>query len=87
MSAAYPYARLGWLLVVGTVPAGFLGLLFEDQLKLLFAAPRLVAAALIFNGLLLVGAGCRSHFCFAEAGPPPNQAGASRTIGLAEELR
>jgi undecaprenyl-diphosphatase len=25
LSAADPYGRLGWLLVVGTVPAGFLG--------------------------------------------------------------
>jgi undecaprenyl-diphosphatase len=56
LSAGDPYARLGWLLVVGTVPAGILGLLLEDQLKLLFAAPRIVAAVLILNGLLLIGA-------------------------------
>src|ERR1700726_1463815 len=31
------YAKLGWLLVVSTVPAGILGLLFEDRLKILFA--------------------------------------------------
>src|SRR2546423_418820 len=41
------YARLGWLLVVGTVPAGLLGLLFEDKLKGLFASPQLVAGILI----------------------------------------
>jgi undecaprenyl-diphosphatase len=49
-------AKLGWLLVVGTVPAGILGLLFEEQLKLLFASPGLVAFVLILNGLLLFGA-------------------------------
>lgn len=50
------YAKLGWLLVVGTIPAGLLGLLFEETLKHLFAAPRLVAAALILNGVILYGA-------------------------------
>ena len=34
-------ARLGWLLVVGTIPAGLIGLLFEHSLRKLFAsAPR-----------------------------------------------
>ena len=31
-------ARLGWLLIVGTVPAGVLGLLFEHPLRSLFAS-------------------------------------------------
>jgi undecaprenyl-diphosphatase len=44
------------LLVVATVPAGLLGLLFEDKLKILFASPRVVALALICNGFLLYGA-------------------------------
>jgi undecaprenyl-diphosphatase len=47
------YARLGWLLIVSTVPAGILGLLFEQQLRLLFAAPMAVAVALACNGLVL----------------------------------
>jgi undecaprenyl-diphosphatase len=54
--AADPCARLGWLLVVGTVPAGLLGAAFEDRLKVLFATPRFVAAVLVLNGLLLLGA-------------------------------
>ena len=29
------YAKLGWLIIVATIPAGILGLLFEDKLKLL----------------------------------------------------
>ena len=33
-------ARLGWLLVVGTIPAGLLGLLLEHALRALFASPR-----------------------------------------------
>jgi undecaprenyl-diphosphatase len=49
-------AKLGWLLVVATVPAGILGILFEKTFKTLFANPQLVAGMLILNGLLLFGA-------------------------------
>jgi undecaprenyl-diphosphatase len=49
-------ARLGWLLVVGTIPAGLLGLLLEHALRHLFASPRSAAIFLILNGLLLYGA-------------------------------
>jgi undecaprenyl-diphosphatase len=51
-----PYGTLGWLLVVGSVPAGILGLLFEDTFKKLFAAPQYVAWFLILNGIMLIGA-------------------------------
>ena len=37
-------ARLGWLLVVGTIPAGLLGLLLEHPLRKVFASPRVAAA-------------------------------------------
>ena len=47
------HARLGWLLVVGTIPAGLVGLLFEERLKQLFAAATLVAAVLALNGAML----------------------------------
>ncbi len=50
------YARLGWLLVVGTVPAGILGLLLKDNLQMLFASARLAALFLILNGVVLYGA-------------------------------
>jgi undecaprenyl-diphosphatase len=46
-------AKMGWLLIVGTIPAGILGLLFEDPLKALFASPQLVAGVLILNGCML----------------------------------
>jgi len=49
-------AKLGWLLIIATIPAGILGLLFEEQLKVIFASPNLVAFILILNGLLLFGA-------------------------------
>lgn len=47
------YAKLGWLLVAGTIPAGVLGILLQTQLQSLFAAGALVAAALCANGILL----------------------------------
>lgn len=47
------YAKLGWLLILATIPAGVFGLLFEDFFKKLFASPQLVAFVLILNGLLL----------------------------------
>ena len=47
-------ARLGWLLVVGTIPAGTLGLLLEHPLRSLFASATSAAAFLILNGILLL---------------------------------
>ncbi|HVM58666.1 MAG TPA: undecaprenyl-diphosphate phosphatase [Gaiellaceae bacterium] len=49
-------AKLGWLLVVGTIPAGILGLLLQDQLRKLFASPQYAAIFLCCNGLMLYGA-------------------------------
>jgi undecaprenyl-diphosphatase len=49
-------ARLGWLLVVGTIPAGLIGLLLEQPLRDLFKSAQSAAAFLILNGFLLYGA-------------------------------
>jgi len=49
-------AKLGWLLVVGTIPAGILGLTLQDSLRKLFASPQYAAIFLACNGLLLFGA-------------------------------
>jgi undecaprenyl-diphosphatase len=48
-------ARLGWLLIVGTIPAGIIGLLLEHPLRSLFASAPSAAAFLIVNGFLLLG--------------------------------
>jgi len=47
-------ARLGWLLVVGTIPAGGIGLVLEHPLRKLFASSPSAAAFLIVNGFLLL---------------------------------
>src|SRR5207244_9234804 len=46
----------GWMLVVGTIPAGFLGLLLEHSLRHLFASPTSASIFLTLNGFLLYGA-------------------------------
>jgi len=47
------YAKLGWLLIIATVPAGILGLLLEKPIRGLFATPLIAAVFLIVNGLVL----------------------------------
>jgi undecaprenyl-diphosphatase len=47
-------ARLGWLLVAGTIPVGIIGLLLQDPLRKLFASPQTAAAFLIVNGIALL---------------------------------
>jgi Uncharacterized bacitracin resistance protein len=49
-------AKLGWLLVVGTIPAGLLGLLLEHKLRSVFASAQSAAIFLCLNGFLLYGA-------------------------------
>jgi undecaprenyl-diphosphatase len=51
-----PDARLGMLLIVATIPAGITGLVFEHELRTLFAKPTAAAIFLTINGaILLVG--------------------------------
>jgi undecaprenyl-diphosphatase len=47
------YAKLAWLLIIATIPAGLLGLLFQHKLGALFASPHIVAVFLLLNGVLL----------------------------------
>jgi len=47
------YAKMGWLLVVGTIPAGIIGLLFKDSINKLFASAKIAAMFLMINGIIL----------------------------------
>jgi undecaprenyl-diphosphatase len=49
-----PDERLGWLLIVATVPAGMVGHAFEHTLRILFAKPFAAAVFLTVNGLILL---------------------------------
>ncbi len=48
-----PDAKLGLLLIIGTVPAGAVGFIFQKQLQKLFISPAVAAFFLILNGGLL----------------------------------
>jgi undecaprenyl-diphosphatase len=50
---ASPDSRLGWLVVVATIPAAVLGYLFEEQFETLFTDPASVAVSLIITGIIL----------------------------------
>src|SRR5665213_3920757 len=43
IDASDTYAKLGWLIILASIPAGILGLLFQKKLTALFAAPVFVA--------------------------------------------
>lgn len=45
--------KLAWLLVIGTIPVGLLGFLFEHEVRGLFGSPLPVAAFLFLNGLVM----------------------------------
>jgi undecaprenyl-diphosphatase len=47
--------RLAWLLIVATIPAGIIGLVFEHFLRTQFAKPLAAAVFLTLNGLILAG--------------------------------
>lgn len=46
-------ARLGWFVVIATIPAVILGLMFKDFFEAAFAAPAVAGALLILTAILL----------------------------------
>ncbi|MER6509346.1 undecaprenyl-diphosphate phosphatase [Nonomuraea sp. NPDC001636] len=46
-------ARMGWYVIVGTLPIGVLGLVFKDQIETVFRDLRLVGTTLIVFGCIL----------------------------------
>jgi undecaprenyl-diphosphatase len=49
-----PDERLGWLLIIATIPVGLTGLLLEHSFRTLFAKPLAAAIFLTINGLILL---------------------------------
>jgi undecaprenyl-diphosphatase len=45
--------RLAWLIIIASLPAGVIGLIFEKQLRTITAKPEVAAIFLMVNGLLL----------------------------------
>ena len=85
-------AKLGWLLIVGTVPAGLIGLLFEKQIRHIFVTARSAAFFLILNGLLLLAAEYLRRKARTHAGGEPSERLAKLTwfqsikVGAAQSL-
>jgi undecaprenyl-diphosphatase len=48
-----PDARMGWLVIIGTIPIAVLGLLFQDQIETVARNLWLTAAMMILFGLIL----------------------------------
>jgi len=48
-----PDARMGWLIIIGSIPIVVLGLAFQDQIETVFRSLWLVAGMLILFGVLL----------------------------------
>ena len=46
--------RLAWLLIIATIPAGLIGMVFEHKLRTVFAKPSYAAFFLVINGLILL---------------------------------
>lgn len=44
---------VSWLIIIGTIPAGLIGVFLQTPLKQLFASPVLAAAFLVVNGSIL----------------------------------
>lgn len=51
-----PFKKLSWLLLVGTIPAGLMGILLKNEFEALFNSILYVGIFLIITGLLLWGA-------------------------------
>lgn len=50
---AVPAARMGWYVIVGTIPIGVLGLLFKNEIETVFRDLRIVGTTLIVFALIL----------------------------------
>ena len=53
MDRSDPDARMGWLIIVGSLPIGILGLLFEDQIDTTLRSLWITATMLIVFGVIL----------------------------------
>jgi undecaprenyl-diphosphatase len=80
--------RTGWLLVLGTIPVGILGVVLEHPVRTLFGSPVAASAFLAINGLtMFVGERLRRRAHLADTRPIERLSyGQSLLIGLAQSL-
>ena len=60
---ASPTRRMGFMIIVATIPTAIIGLLFEDFFESLYASIVSIALGLIFTGIILFSKIC---FCFVK---------------------
>ena len=77
-------ARLGWFIILGSVPAAITGLLFKDALERLYHTPQAAAFFLAVTALLLAGSEWMSRNVAARAPLPAMSLRQSFLIGLAQ---
>jgi undecaprenyl-diphosphatase len=49
-----PHERMAWLLIIGSIPVGVVGLVFEHSLRTVFAKPLAASIFLAINGVILI---------------------------------
>jgi undecaprenyl-diphosphatase len=54
--AAHPESRLAWLLLLATIPASLIGLLFNSAVEQAFSSPAIISIFLLVTAALLVAA-------------------------------
>jgi undecaprenyl-diphosphatase len=65
---------VSWLLIIGTIPAGLIGIFLQTPLKQLFASPVIAAAFLVVNGsILFAGERLRQRSEAKHAALPPKE--------------
>jgi undecaprenyl pyrophosphate phosphatase UppP len=63
--------RLAWMIILGTIPVGIVGLVLQKEVTKVFATPKLAAAFLAINGvILLVSERMRRNKAGASGGSP-----------------
>jgi undecaprenyl-diphosphatase len=77
-----PEQRLGWLLVIGTIPVGIAGLLLESTLRNVLGKPIPVAIFLALNGVVLFSA---EKLRNRKAVEVPAESAAERTMVISPE--
>lgn len=48
-----PYKKLAWMVIIGTIPAGIVGLLFDSEIEAIFQSITIPAFFLLITGILL----------------------------------
>jgi undecaprenyl-diphosphatase len=83
--------RIGWRLVIGTIPVGILGVIFEAPVRRLFGSPAPAAFFLLINGLVMFAGEAlrrRQHGAVSGTYKPIEQLSysASLAVGVAQSF-